>query len=60
MPMTGKEMMRKLQQAGWVLDHIRGSHHYMKKGTKQVGVPVHAKDLGKGLENKILTEAGLK
>ena len=39
----------------------RGSHHIMAKGKKTIPVPVHGnKSLGKGLESKILKEAGIK
>lgn len=32
----------------------------MKKGSKTIPVPVHGKDLKKGLEDAILKQAGLK
>lgn len=57
---TGKEMVRKLQQAGWVIDRIRGSHHIMKKGDKSIPVPVDGKmELPTGTERSILRGAGL-
>jgi len=59
--MNGKHLVDLLKKDGWKLDHVRGSHHVMKKGSKILVVPVHAgKDLGKGLLNKIMKEAGLK
>jgi predicted RNA binding protein YcfA (HicA-like mRNA interferase family) len=58
--MTGKQLLRLLQQNGWVLDRINGSHHILEKSGKTIVVPVHAKELGKGLERKILKEAKLK
>jgi predicted RNA binding protein YcfA (HicA-like mRNA interferase family) len=60
MPITGKQMQRLLRKKGWTVDRINGSHHVLKKGTLTVSVPVHSQDLGKGLEDKILKEAGLK
>lgn len=37
------------------------SHHILCKGHKRLTVPVHGnKSLGKGLERKLLKEAGLK
>ena len=59
--MTGREMLRLLQDAGWVVERIKGSHHRMTKGGKSVTVPVHGKqELPKGTEQSILKGAGLK
>ena len=61
MPLSGKDMVKKLKKSGWELRRIEGSHHQMYKNGIRVTVPVHGnKDLGKGLEDKILKEAGLK
>jgi predicted RNA binding protein YcfA (HicA-like mRNA interferase family) len=58
---TGKDLVRLLQQQGWRFEHVRGSHHVLRKEGKQVSVPVHAgKDLGKGLVARLLKETGLK
>ncbi len=59
--MTGKEMVKLLQDSGFVLARINGSHHLMACGEVTVAVPVHGKkELGKGLEHSILKQAGLK
>ncbi|MDR1453627.1 MAG: type II toxin-antitoxin system HicA family toxin [Candidatus Margulisbacteria bacterium] len=60
MPLTGKQMLKLLLKNGWTLDRVSGSHHVLQKADKTLVVPYHAKDLGKGLEKKILKEAGLK
>ena len=58
---TGKELVKLLQREGWRLEHIRGSHHILRKEGKHVSVPVHAgRDLGKGLLARLLKEAGLE
>lgn len=57
--MTGKQMVKELEKAGWKLDRIKGSHHIMKKNGKTIPVPCHRKELGKGLEHTIRKEAGL-
>ncbi len=50
-----------LGRQGWKLEHVRGSHHILRRGGKTLSVPVHAgKDLGKGLLAQLLKEAGLK
>jgi predicted RNA binding protein YcfA (HicA-like mRNA interferase family) len=59
--MSGKELLRRLEQAGWTLERVNGSHHIMAKGSARITVPVHAnRDLSTGLLNKLLKEAGLK
>ena len=58
--MKGKELVKLLEQKGWELDRIKGSHHIMKKGNKTVSVPVHNTDIGSGLLHKIMTQTGLK
>jgi len=61
MPLTGKDMVKLLKKNGWTKVKQEGSHHKMVKDNKSVVVPVHGnKDLGKGLEQKILKDAGLK
>ena len=58
--MKGKELVKLLEQNGWKLDRIRGSHHIMIKGSKTVSVPVHNTDIGSGLLHKLMTQTGLK
>jgi predicted RNA binding protein YcfA (HicA-like mRNA interferase family) len=61
MPLSGKQLVRLLEENGWVLARINGSHHILIKGQVSITVPVHSnKSLGKGLEQKILKKTGLK
>ena len=60
MPLSGKQILKLLLRNGWTVDRVNGSHHTLIKGEKTLVVPVHSKELGKGLESKILKEAGLK
>ena len=62
MPMTPKQMIRLLEQNGFVLVSANGSHYkYHNPSTiKTTVVPFHAKDLKPGTENIILKLAGLK
>jgi predicted RNA binding protein YcfA (HicA-like mRNA interferase family) len=51
-----------LEENGWHLDRIKGSHHIYKNDLlkKSVPIPIHGKrDLGKGLFYKILKECGI-
>jgi predicted RNA binding protein YcfA (HicA-like mRNA interferase family) len=60
--MTGSQMCRTLEQHGWTLLRINGSHHiYGKKGSiERPSVPVHgAKTLKVGLIRYLLKLAGL-
>ena len=59
--MKGKELVKLFERDGWRVERISGSHHIMIKGSKTISVPVHGKkDLGKGLVNAILKQAGIK
>lgn len=61
MPLTGKRMLKLLLKEGWVERRIEGSHHHLYKDGVRITVPVHGnQDLGKGLESKILRQAGLR
>ncbi len=54
--------VRVLKDAGWYEDRVAGSHHIFKHATKpgHLSVPHPKKDLGTGLVEKILKQAGLK
>ena len=63
MPMTSKEMARLLKENGFIEIKTSGGSHrkFQNPLTKKtVIVPFHSKDLGKGLEQAILKQAGLK
>jgi predicted RNA binding protein YcfA (HicA-like mRNA interferase family) len=58
---TGKQLKKLLQQNGWRLDRVEGSHHILTKGGRTLSVPVHgSKDLGKGLLHALMKQGGLK
>lgn len=61
MAMTPKEMVSLLEKNGFVKVRQKGSHAMYKNvnTNKQVTVPMHAKDLPKGLENAIKKQAGI-
>ena len=62
MDYSPKRLIKLLEERGWTLDRITGSHHiYKQVDTKQtVPIPVHgSRDLGKGLFLKILKDAGI-
>lgn len=57
--MDGKAMVKYLQERGWVVDRIHGSHYIMvKAGRRPIPVPVHgSRDLPRGLVRGIMREA---
>ena len=60
--MTSAELIKRLMEDGWVLRGVKGSHrvytHPIKPG--HISVPHPRKDLGQGLVNKLLKQAGLQ
>lgn len=60
--MTDKKLLKLLQENGWTIISTRGSHHKLKHPNihETIILPVHGKDMKKGLETKILKQAGLK
>ncbi|MBI4304473.1 MAG: type II toxin-antitoxin system HicA family toxin [Chloroflexi bacterium] len=55
------ELIRALEKAGFYIVRQSGSHAILyKEGLpRPIPVPVHPKELKKGLQNKIIKEAGL-
>ena len=63
MPMTPKEMVRLLKAHGFIEVGQPGTSHLKLRDPatgRQTIVPMHGKELGKGLEQAILKQAGLK
>ncbi|MDE2106400.1 MAG: type II toxin-antitoxin system HicA family toxin [Patescibacteria group bacterium] len=60
-PVSGKRMCKVLEDKGWTLDRINGSHHvYESPAGVHVSVPVHAnRDLRPGTQRGIMRTAGL-
>jgi predicted RNA binding protein YcfA (HicA-like mRNA interferase family) len=50
-----------MEQCGWELDRVRGSHYIMKHPTEQrrIPVPVHNRDMAPGTLHGILKNAGI-
>lgn len=62
MPLTPKKMITLLQKNHFIISSQNGSHVKLKSSVTgaQVIVPLHCKDLKKGLEHAILKQAGLE
>jgi len=54
MPLSGKEMLKLYENAGWRRIRQKGSHAVMKKADKTEVIPIHSKERGKGTEKKLL------
>jgi predicted RNA binding protein YcfA (HicA-like mRNA interferase family) len=59
--MQSKQLIKRLTDGGWTLRAANGSHHVFTHPTKpgHISVPHPKKDLGIGLANKLLKQAGL-
>ena len=62
MPMTSKQMIKKLKKNGFEVISQNGSHVKMYNPDSNITlvIPFHSKDLKKGLEHAILKQAGLE
>lgn len=62
MPMTPREIIKLLNQNGFIEMSQNGSHKklFNEKMNKTIIVPYHSKELKKGTEQSILKQAGLK
>lgn len=60
--MKSKDIIKRLKKGGWVLRGVKGSHHVFIHPERpgHISVPHPKKDLGKGLVQKLLKQAGLK
>lgn len=52
-------MIKRLKREGFRVISYKGSHVMLQKGNHYTEVPMHAKELPKGLERAILKQAGL-
>ncbi|MBE9549723.1 MAG: type II toxin-antitoxin system HicA family toxin [Proteobacteria bacterium] len=60
--MKSRDIIKQLKNDGWELRGVKGSHHVFTHPERlgHISVPHPKKDLGKGLVQKLLKQAGLK
>ena len=60
--LTPKEVIKLIEQNGFIFQRAKGSHQvfYNSHTQKRIIVPMHNKDLSKGLLIAILKQAGIK
>lgn len=58
---TGRDLVRTLEKAGFVVARVRGSHHFLQHSDgRAVVVPVHSgESIGPGLMSRILRDCDL-
>ncbi len=57
---SGKDMLRFLQGLGFTVLRVRGSHHFLERGTQRTTVPVHGNETLKiGTLRGILRDIGM-
>ncbi|HNB53106.1 MAG TPA: type II toxin-antitoxin system HicA family toxin [Anaerolineales bacterium] len=58
--MDSREILARLKEDGWILVHVRGSHHQYKHPTKpgRVTIPHPKKDIPIGTLRSIYQQAG--
>lgn len=52
MPISGKDLVKEFEAAGWVIKSQKGSHVKLEKNGKVVIIPMH-RELKKGTEHAI-------
>ena len=59
--MNSKQIIKRLEDDGWTLRRVQGSHHVYVHPNKpgHISIPHPKKDLGKGLVHQLLKQAGL-
>lgn len=60
--LSAREVMRKLNKAGFTFTHAKGSHHFFHNPVtdRSTSVPLHGgDDIGRNLLRKIIKQAGL-
>lgn len=60
MPIKTREFVRLLEKNGFIKVSQSGSHSKFVKEDKTVIVPMHARELPKGIEHSMRKQAGLK
>ncbi|NBX73201.1 MAG: type II toxin-antitoxin system HicA family toxin [Alphaproteobacteria bacterium] len=61
-PTSSRQLLKLLEQDGWQLVHVKGSHHQFKHPTKagRVTLPHPVKDIPKGTALSVLKQTGLR
>jgi predicted RNA binding protein YcfA (HicA-like mRNA interferase family) len=59
---NSRDIKRRLEQDGWIVDHVSGSHHVFKHPhiVRTIVLPQPKKDLGQALVRNIYRQAGWK
>lgn len=55
-----KQLIKALQHLGFYIDRQEGSHVILTNGDRIIVVPLHTKDLGRGITKSIIKDANLR
>ena len=59
--MKSADLIKEVENAGWRLDRVKGSHHvFRKEGMRPVVIPHPKKELDKGIVAAIRKAAGIE
>jgi predicted RNA binding protein YcfA (HicA-like mRNA interferase family) len=61
-PITGPELCKRLEKAGWRLQRVKGSHYIFSKPDERkiISVPVHGNhEVKPGLAKRIARDTGI-
>ena len=59
--MNGKQVLKQLKAAGWIVVRIKGSHHMVHKDGQMCPIPVYGtSDIASGTLAKIARITGVK
>ena len=57
---SGIEMTKVLENKGWRLLRVHGSHHLYGRGSERIAIPIHGhRILKNGLQRALMKQAGL-
>ena len=54
-----KLVIKALMRNGFYLHHVKGSHHFLRKGNINLVIPYHNKDMKPGMLHDIIRQCGL-
>ncbi len=57
---SGKKLAQILQNKGWILVRVKGSHHRFQKENKNISIPIYGnEDLKIGILKSLMKQADL-
>ena len=54
-----KKVIKALERNGFYIHHVKGSHYFLRKGSINLVVPYHNRDMKPGTLHNIINQSGL-